>query len=335
MTWTSSSLPVVAGPSPERAHRLAGVLVALLLLPMTALGVMAHDAGSNTQAGQAASEEGEPAKAKLPSVTIEAAREHALRLKVDHFVTSVIVQPWGDALYRWTKPVCPLVAGLPTTQGEFVLARISKAAIDADVPLAGRVCSPNLFVVAIGGDPNPLLEAWWEHDRLMYNLRTQGIEAVQHFIHSTRPIRVWYNSYVGCNDDAAATSTLAYILMPGVYHAQQSPMGCEAALGSHIVRMSTGSDISSAIIVVDGRQMKNVNLGQMADYIALIGLADVRFDANSTAVPSILELFGHGTPPQGLTRWDRALLYSLYNTSHMSTLEVPEMELTMVRRIER
>jgi hypothetical protein len=97
--------------------------------------------------------------------------------------------------------------------------------------------------------------------------------------------------------------------------------------------MSTASDISSAMIVVDGRQMKNINLGQMADYVALVGLADLRLDTDSTPVPSILDLFGHGTPPQELTVWDRAFLYSLYNTNHMSTLEVPEMEITMTRRI--
>jgi hypothetical protein len=79
--------------------------------------------------------------------------------------------------------------------------------------------------------------------------------------------------------------------------------------------------------------MKDVNLRQMADYIALVGLADVRLDADSTPVPSILELFGHGTSPQGLTRWDRALLYALYNTTHLSALELPAMEITMTRRI--
>jgi hypothetical protein len=273
-----------------------------------------------------------PTSAKLSGVTIEAARARALRLEVDQFVTSVAIQPWGDALYRWTRPVCPLVAGLPKAQGEFILARISKAAMDAHAPLAGRVCRPNLFVIAVGDDPAPLLKAWWKRDRRMYSFETRGIEAVEHFIHSTRPIRAWYNTYEGCDDDAAATSNLASLLA-GLGSTVTGPRGCRGTLGSHIVSMSTGSDVSSAIIVVDGRQMKDVNLRQMADYIALVGLADVRLDADSTPVPSILELFGHGTSPQGLTRWDRALLYALYNTTHLSALELPAMEITMTRRI--
>ena len=325
----------------HKRRRIARALTASLLLAIPALGVTAQrvNSGSNSRTAPAIFTASEPPAAKpaLPGVTIEASKErHALRLKVDRFVTSVAIQPWGDALYRWTKPVCPLVAGLPKAQGEFVLAHISKAAIDAHAPLAGRVCSPNLFVVATDDDPEPLLRAWWARDRQMYNFQTVGIEAVEDFIHSARPIRVWYNTYVGCAGGAGAGESMASVLLgTGVLPLGSAPIGCGGTLGSRIVRMSTGSDISSVIIVVDGRQMKRVNLGQMADYIALVGLADVRLDTDSTPVPSILELFGHGTPPQGLTRWDRALLYSLYNTSHRSRLEVPEMEITMVTRIAR
>jgi hypothetical protein len=44
-------------------------------------------------------------------------------------------------------------------------------------------------------------------------------------------------------------------------------------------------------------------------------------------------LFRDGTPPRGLTRWDKALLYSLYNTGHSDKLQVSEMESAMVKRI--
>ncbi|MGH8319204.1 MAG: hypothetical protein ACREUL_14710 [Steroidobacteraceae bacterium] len=339
MTWISSSLSIVAAVRPERRHGLAGFLVALLLLLLLpsatrAVAAQATDHGSTATHLVSAAQSTNDTGSKLPKVTIQAARDHALRLKVDHFVTSVAIQPWGDALFRWTKPVCPLVAGLPKAQGEFVLARISKAAIDAHAPLAGRVCSPNLFVVATDNDPDALLKAWWARDRQMYNFQTVGFEAVETFIHSTRPIRVWYNTYEGCAGGVAATSTLATLIGGLGGEPGEGPVACEDILRSRIVSMSTGSDISSAIIVVDGRQMKNVNLGQMADYIAMVGLADLRLDADSTPVPSILQLFGHGVPPQGLTRWDRALLYSLYNTSHRSSsLEMSEMETMMVGRI--
>jgi hypothetical protein len=111
------------------------------------------------------------------------------------------------------------------------------------------------------------------------------------------------------------------------------PPACSGTIRTRIVRMATGSNISSVIVVVDGRRMNNITIGQMADYIAMVGLSDVRPDVDRTAVPSILELFGHGKPPQGLTRWDRALLYALYNTGHRSRLGVPQLEIAMIRRV--
>ncbi|MGH8239223.1 MAG: hypothetical protein ACREXP_19695, partial [Steroidobacteraceae bacterium] len=42
------------------------------------------------------------------------------------------IRDWGDhrgyaveSLVRWTKPICPLVAGIPADQGEFILHRVS------------------------------------------------------------------------------------------------------------------------------------------------------------------------------------------------------------------
>jgi hypothetical protein len=72
--------------------------------------------------------------------------------------------------------------------------------------------------------------------------------------------------------------------------------------------------------------------GGTMDAVALISLADLRLDADPGSL-SILDLFGHERPPQGLTLWDRALLYSLYNTEQASRLGVSQMEMTMVRHI--
>jgi hypothetical protein len=271
--------------------------------------------------------------AQLGRVTIEAGKERqALRREVDHFVTSVIVQPWGDALDRWNIPICPLVAGLPKAFGELILERISQAAVDAHAPLAGRVCHPNLFVVA-HDDVAQLVKKWWARDRTTFNFNDQGIEAVYQFFRSKRPIRAWYNlswedSAGAACFPAASAAALGARLPLGV----NAPT-CTNGVGSRLIRSSTASNIASAIVVVDTDRMKGMTIQQLADYIALIGLVDVRLDADPAPVPSILELFGHATPPQGLTRWDRALLYSLYNTSQADRLQVSEMEVDMVRHI--
>lgn len=80
--------------------------------------------------------------------------------------------------------------------------------------------------------------------------------------------------------------------------------------------------------------MKNATIQQLADYIALLSPADLRADVDPGTAPSILRLFaGHGTPPQGLTSWDQALLHSLYNARQSDKQQLQDMESTMIRRI--
>lgn len=269
-------------------------------------------------------ESSDATQASLGPVTIEATKgRQALQLEVDHFATAVVYQPPNDGLYRWDRRVCPLVAGFSKTGGEFILERISKAAVDAHAPLAGRVCHPNLYVVATDS-PERLLKSWWARDREMYNANLIGVETVNHFIRSRLPVRVWYNTVRTCRGGFGDSGTFVGPLLISA--------GC--APDTRLVRFGA-SNISSAIVVIDLRQIKGTSIQQVADYIALTGLADVRLVSDPIPLPSILELFEPGTAPKELTLWDRALLYSLYNTSPWQQLQMPELELSMVRYIAR
>jgi hypothetical protein len=310
----SESILTVRGAHKTCSY-LAGLL-ALALLPGARLCFAAQSAD---------------ATAPLPQVTVESPRERALRRQVDHFITAVIVQPSSDAFDRWSIPICPLVAGLPKAFGELILERISKAAADAHAPLAGKDCRPDLFVVA-HNDVGQLLKTWWARDPMTYNYHDQGIGAVKHFFRSKQPIRAWYNTRWEDSGDGDCMPE-----MPAAALGSHVPQGIDVQTctgrASRLTYASTGANIVSAVIVIDMGRMKGMTTRQLADYIALIGLADVRLDADPSPVPSILELFGHATPPQGLTQWDRALLYSLYDTSREDRLQLPEMETTMVSRV--
>lgn len=316
------------GESVLTARKYLAGLVALVLL----LGVRLCFAAQSSDAG-AVNPTAVPAHAAppLPQVTVESPRERALRRQVDHFVTSVIVKPADDAFDRWSIPICPLVAGLPKAFGELILERISKAAVDAHAPLAGKDCRPDLFVVA-HNDVGRLLKTWWARDPDTYNYHDQGVEAVKRFFRSKQPIRAWYNTRW---EDSGGGNCMTE--MPAAALGSHVPVGLDvqACTGraSRLTYASTGANIISAVIVIDTDRMKGMTTRQLADYIALISLADVRQDADPAPVPSILELFGHAAPPQELTQWDRALLYSLYDTNREDSLQLPEMETTMVSRI--
>lgn len=279
-----------------------------------------------------------PAQAGLPAVTIEAAKERVLRREVHRFIATLVVRPTDETLWRWNTPICPLVAGFPQAFAEFILRRISQAAADAHAPLAGKVCHPNLFVVGTNA-PDLLLRKWLAREPLMYDTRN-GFGPVKRFLESQRPVRVWYNTDLDCEDGGpvGAGSTELDIasmvkLQGGDTSFTPGAQTCTDGIDTHLSYADTRA-IFSALVVIDGRQMKRLDIQQLADYVALAGLAHVRLDVDPGAAPTILGLFaGRGTPPSGLTRWDRALLYSLYNTRQQDKQQLGDMESTMVSRI--
>lgn len=230
----------------------------------------------------------EAAPGELGRVTIEASKQRqALRRRVDQFVDAVVVRPYDENPIRWDGPVCPEVAGLSRGFGEFFLWRISQAATDAGVQLAGRVCHPNLHVIATHV-PDQLLRDWWARDWWMYST-PHGVAPVHDFVNSKLPIRVWYNTYPGCTGTGQARLGTAAAALTGFGLPGAAPPICaNDASGSTHLSYPIVRSIVSAIVVIDLRQMKNVTLQQIADYVALVSLADVREDPDAPPAPSIL-----------------------------------------------
>jgi hypothetical protein len=84
--------------------------------------------------------------ADLASITVEATREkEILRRQIGSYILA-ITPPHGVALGRWQRytPLCPLVAGVPHDDGEYILKRLSQIATAAGTPLAPEHCKANL-----------------------------------------------------------------------------------------------------------------------------------------------------------------------------------------------
>src|SRR5438552_3596748 len=100
----------------------------------------------------------------LNPITVVAPRDRAMVQKqADHFVSHVLAAPFDESLARWRTPVCPLVAGVPRDDGEYLLEKLSAIARTAGVPLAGEHCRPNFWVV-LSPEPDLLLKAWSRRD---------------------------------------------------------------------------------------------------------------------------------------------------------------------------
>src|SRR5580698_10196399 len=89
-------------------------------------------------------------KAEIETITVEAARERArVAQQVNQFVADIAVKRSDQSLANWQRetPICPLVAGLPKADGEYMLTRLTEIATLAGAPLAPQHCKPNLYII--------------------------------------------------------------------------------------------------------------------------------------------------------------------------------------------
>lgn len=264
------------------------------------------------------------------TVTIQARRKRELESQISHFVSSFDVTYLNDSLQRWNTPICPLVAGLSRTAGEFILARLSEIARESGAPLASEHCRPNLYVV-VTGRPDVLVEKWTKRDRAMFNT-CNGYGYIREFLRARQPVRVFYNAtLVSMN---GAHSDLGALNVAGVK--LSLPLNECTSAGNAGSRLSYGAvqALSAVVIVVDSSRIAGVNMGQLADYVSMIGLAQIRPDANTGTAPTILGLFRKSDSlPQGLSQWDRSFLQALYSTDQSSVLQVGAIKARMVKQI--
>jgi len=266
----------------------------------------------------------------METVTVEAKRNRELQRQISHFVSSFDVTYLNDSLQRWNSPICPLVAGLSSEGGEFILARLSQIARDSRAPLAPEHCRPNLYVV-ITGNPDLLVEKWTKRDRGMFNT-CNGYGYVREFLRSRQPVRAFYNATLISTD--GAHRDLAALDVAGM-RLDFSLNSCISAgvAGSRLIYGAIQA-LSAVVIVVDGVRIAHLNMGQLADYVSMVGLAQIRLDANTGTAPTILGLFRESdSPPQGLSLWDSSFLKSLYTTDQSSVLQVSTIKTRMFEQI--
>jgi hypothetical protein len=156
---------------------------------------------------------------------------------------------------------------------------------------------------------------------------------INSFLHSKHPIRCWYNTEFRSSDgDAVSPDTLVAGLSGSGLEMMRAPIN--KVREATRLRYTAVQNLSSVIIVVDMNRTQDLNVGQLADYVAMVGLAEVRVDADLGEAPTILRLFKESThPPQGLSAWDQDFLYSLYNTSQQSVLQASSIKTSMLKRI--
>jgi hypothetical protein len=320
-----------------RARRLLVLMAAAATIAALGAPEMGRSAESSAPTQDPANA-GSPGDSLKPfdTVTIEGRRE--VKRQIDAFVYGVLVTYLNDSLMRWDAPVCPMVEGQPGDQGEYIVARLSQVARDVHAPLAdpGKPCHPNLLV-AVSDDPDSVAQHWVKHEYTMFNT-CNGVGYVNDFLKSRRPVRVFYNGKFRPNDGESSPDIAAYSIIGLQLNLEFGPCiyGSGVAIGTRL-RFGAVQDLHSVIILVDGRRAANLNIGQLADYITMVGLAQIRADANMNTrmIPTILNVFDSpDAAPQALSPWDESFLRGLYTTKQSSVIQTSLIKTSMFQQLE-
>jgi hypothetical protein len=256
---------------------------------------------------------------KLDTITVKAKRERAiLEHRVDKFIYGITVTPFEDSIARWQTrtSICPLVAGLPHDDGEYMLSRLSQIATAAGAPLSPENCTPNFYVI-VTSVPDELIAAWSKRNHFLFG-NASGTQ-IRRFMTASTPVRVWYNVQLTDRDGIPCPVSFGLPICPADGH----------------FAFGTVRDLSSVIVLIDARLAKGISFGQLSAYIAMNGLAEIRPRARVGDAPSILHLFADSksAPPLGLSAWDAAYLKAIYHTQQDDKTQLLVVKESMVNDV--
>lgn len=227
----------------------------------------------------------------------------------EEFVTTISAPPRRRGLARWSDTVCIGVVNFRNDIAHQIIDRISEVAESLDIRLGEPGCKPNL-VIAGTVDANALAQEMVRRYRRPffrygYTRSNRGSGALAAFQTTDAPVRWWHMSLpINTIDGSPA------IRLPGQGYWVSPCAGsrlryrfCDA-ITDHLTRL---------IIIVDIDRAAGRTVAQLADYLALVALAQIEPDADYSAFDTVLNLFDPDLQVTGLTDWDLIYLAALYS----------------------
>lgn len=232
-----------------------------------------------------------------------------LEEQVEAFVGEIAADaaPEGRFLASWHDRICPGVVNLDNAWGQAVLDRITLVAGEMDVQTGAPGCDPNVVIIftndgaglasaMVAREPNV-----FEHPNLgMFN---RGSSDLAWFTGSDAPVRWWHLSM----PVDATTHQRTVILGSDIKQVEAG--GAEGRL-----TVNTVDVLYKVIIVVDVERLNGVALPQLADYLAMVTLAQIDPQAEVGDFNTVLNVFNRPSIA-GLTDWDRSYLAGLYTSA--------------------
>ena len=248
--------------------------------------------------------------AQLDDVVVEGRQ---LEMLVRDFVTDVAQPADRRGLARWNRPICVGAINLRNDVGQYVIDRISDVARELEVAAGEPGCRPNVLIVA-AADGAALASALVEDRPRNFDLRHNGTDAgtraFRTFRTGDQPVR-WWQISMPIDSETGGRA----VRLPGDIDPATGRPAAPYIVSHSASRLRTQirDDLVRSIIIVDVDRLGGASLVQLADYLALVALAQVDAEADTAPYPTILNLFADpASAPAGLTDWDRSYLTALY-----------------------
>lgn len=281
------------------------MIAALLALALSAGAPLA-------QSAQSAAPAPEDQAVRLEDIQVSGRRLDDL---IQSFVSEVAAPNRGRGIARWDRSVCVGAVNLRREAAQYLVDRVSTVAEDLGLSPGDPGCTPNLLIVATAdGDAfaRELVERRRRALRMGGSGMDRGAAALRDFQETSRPVRWWQVSMPVDSETGQRA-----VRIPGeCTNDCSSPMDAAPVISvSAASRLTTQivDNIFRAIIVVDVSKTGAVNSEQLADYIAMVSLAQIDPTADTSAYASILNVFNDPNSAPSLTEWDKAYLNGLYD----------------------
>lgn len=203
---------------------------------------------------------------------------------------------------RWEEPVCVAVGGLPQDRAQFIADRIGTIAREVKIGAQAPGCHPNVYIVATNDPATLVTKARGSKSGLLSNISNNDIAVMEHSRAAVRWAALTGatgSSGERLGDDTQDTGTPMNNTLK-VWHSSR-------------IKANTRAVLLRMVIVLDMRQALGHSYRQLAAYLAMVSLAQLRPNADAPMVNTVLAAFRPGgDAPDDLSDFDHAYLKALY-----------------------
>lgn len=238
--------------------------------------------------------------------------EEEQRREIANFVREMGVANGERPAARWVDPICPTVTGLAPEHASIVETRVRTVAREAGAKLAGKRCEPNILI-AFSGDGGALARAI--KARTPSRVAEVPVTDRISLFEGKAPIRWWYSTEARDRSGVAVSPILPpWTAGNSAAGGSVLPMNDDSTVSNHynssIVSTQMMRALQSATVLVDANLAQGQSLSSVADFAALVALAEIQLDA--APGNSILGLFADSSAPSRMSARDEAFLKALY-----------------------